>query len=109
MVHPSKAESLQSMQERKDFKHRKITPLHPEANGEAERFVKTLQKFISQQWKVTVGGCRCLIFYECTDQCPTVTGRSPSSQLFGGREMRGKIPQFNFNSKEDPKMRQKDA
>ena len=29
------------------FRHRKITPLHPEANGKAERFVKTLQKFIT--------------------------------------------------------------
>ena len=29
------------------FRHRNITPSHPEANGEAERFVKTLQKFIT--------------------------------------------------------------
>lgn len=29
------------------FRHRKITLLHPEANREAERFVKTLQKFIT--------------------------------------------------------------
>jgi len=29
------------------FSHQRITPLHPEANGEAERFVKTLQKFIA--------------------------------------------------------------
>ena len=29
------------------FRHRKITPSHPEANGEAERFVRTLQKFIT--------------------------------------------------------------
>ena len=29
------------------FRHRKITPSHPEANGEAERFVNTLQKFIT--------------------------------------------------------------
>ena len=29
------------------FRHRKFTPFHPEANGEAERFVKTLEKFIT--------------------------------------------------------------
>lgn len=29
------------------FRQWKITLLHPEANGEAERFVKTLQKFIT--------------------------------------------------------------
>ncbi|GFR93637.1 transposon Ty3-G Gag-Pol polyprotein [Elysia marginata] len=28
------------------FHHRKITPLWPEANGEAERFVRTVNKFI---------------------------------------------------------------
>ncbi|GFO02539.1 transposon ty3-g Gag-Pol polyprotein [Plakobranchus ocellatus] len=28
------------------FKHRKITPLWPEANGEAERFVQSLNKFV---------------------------------------------------------------
>ncbi|GFN92531.1 transposon ty3-g Gag-Pol polyprotein [Plakobranchus ocellatus] len=28
------------------FKHRKITPLWPEANGEAERFVRSLNKFV---------------------------------------------------------------
>ena len=37
----------------------------------------------------------------------TVTGRSPSSQLFGERQMRSKIPQLY--SEEDPEMRQKDA
>ena len=34
-------------------RHRKITPSHPEANGEAERFVRTLQKFITT---ITVEG-----------------------------------------------------
>jgi transposase InsO family protein len=28
------------------FKHRKVTPLWPRANGEVERFVKALKKFI---------------------------------------------------------------
>ena len=36
----------------------------------------------------------------------TVTGRS---QLFGGREMRGKIPQFSLGSEDSPEVRQKDA
>ena len=34
----------------------------------------------------------------------TVTGRSPYSQVFGGREMRGKIPQFSLSSEEDPEV-----
>lgn len=28
------------------IKHRKITPRHPQANGEVERFMKTLRKCI---------------------------------------------------------------
>ena len=39
----------------------------------------------------------------------TMAGRSPYSQLFGGREIRGKIPQFNLSSEENPEVRQKDA
>ena len=93
------------------FRHLKITPLHPEANGVAERFVKTLQKFITiatvegGSWRMSLPDF--LRVYRSTPH--TVTGRSPYSQLFGGREMRGKIPQFSFSSEEDPEVRQKDA
>ena len=77
------------------FRHWKITPLHPKANGEAGRFVKTLQKFITtttvegNSWRMSLH---------------TVTGRSPYSQLFGEREMRGKIPLFNLSSAENPEV-----
>ena len=40
---------------------------------------------------------------------PNLTGRSPYSQLFGGREICGKIPQFSLSSEDDPEVRQKDA
>ena len=35
------------------FKHRKATPLWPEANGEAERFVRTFRKLLHtpSSWK----------------------------------------------------------
>ena len=61
------------------FRHRKITPLHPEANGEAERFVRTLQKFITtttvegNSWKMSLPDF--LRVYRSTPH--TVTGRSP--------------------------------
>ncbi|XP_005097069.1 uncharacterized protein K02A2.6-like [Aplysia californica] len=47
------------------FKHRKITPLWPEANGEAERFVRTLNKFVHacqaehSDWKVELQNFFC--------------------------------------------------
>ena len=85
------------------FRDGKITPLHPEANGEAERFVKTLQKFITT---TTVEGSSVRV-YRSTPH--TVTGRRPYSQLFSGRDMRDKIPQFGLSSEKDPEVRQEDA
>ena len=93
------------------FRDWKITPLHREANGEAERFVKTLQKFITtttvegSSWRMSLPDF--LRLYRSTPH--TVTSRSPCSQLLGGRDMRGKIPQFGLSSEEDPEVRQKDA
>ena len=93
------------------FRHRKIPPSHPEASGEAERFVKTLQKFITtttvegSSWRMSLPN-----FLRVHRSTPhTVTGRSPYSQLFGEREMRGKIRQFGLSSDEDPELRQKDV
>ena len=78
---------------------------------EAERFVKTLQKFITTT-KVEGSSWRMLLpdFLRVYRSTPlTVTGRSPYSQLFGGRDMRGKIPQFGLSREEDAEVRQKDA
>ena len=93
------------------FRHRKVTPSHPEANGEAERFVRTLQKFITtttvegSSWRMSLPDF--LRVYRSTPH--TMTGRSPYSQLFGGREMGGKIPLFILSSKGDHEVRQKNA
>ena len=38
-----------------------------------------------------------------------VTGRSPYSLLFGGREIRGKIPQFNYSVDKNLGARQRDV
>ena len=93
------------------FRDWKITPLHPEADCEAERFVKTLQKFITttivegSSWGMPLPD-----FLRVHRSTPhTLTGRSPYSQLFGERDMRGKIPQLCLSSEEDPEVRQKDA
>ena len=73
--------------------------------------MKTLQKFITtttvegSSWRMSLPNF--LRVYRSTPH--SVTGRSPYSQLFGGREMRGKIPQFSLSSEEDPEVRQKDA
>ena len=110
MVHLSKAEFAEYAKTQ-GFRHRKITPLHIEANREAERFVKTLQKFMTtttvegNSWRMLLPDF--LRVYQSTPY--TATSRSPSSQLFGGREIRGKIPQFILSNEEDPKVRKRDA
>lgn len=106
------AEEFAEYPKTQGFRHWRITPLHPEANGEAERFMKTLQKFITttdnkegNSWRMSLPDF--LQVYQSMTH--TVTGRSPYSRLFGGREMRGKIPQFNLSSEENPEVRQRDT
>ena len=75
------------------FRLRKITPLHPETNGEAQRFIKTLHNFFTtttlegSSWRMSLADF--LRMYRSTPHA--MTGRSLCSQLFGGREMRGKV------------------
>lgn len=106
------AEEFAEYPKTQGFRHWKITPLHPEANGETERFMKTLQKFITttdnkegNSWRMSLPDF--LQVYQSMTH--TVTGRSPYSRLFGGREMCGKIPQFNLSSEENPEVRQRDT
>ena len=92
------------------FKHRKVSPLWPEANGEVERFMKTLGKAFrtSSHWKQDV--YRFLRNYRATPHCTTDV--APSTALFG-RPIRTKLPSVvpvenepNFDS---TMMRKKDA
>ena len=48
-----------------------------------------------------------LLLYRSTPHI--VTGRGPYFQLFVGREMRSKSPQFSLSSEENGEVRQKDA
>ena len=100
---PLQSRELAEYAKTQGFRHRKITPSQPEANGKAEIFLKTLPKSIitttveGSRWRMSL-----LDFLRVYRSTPhTVTGRSPYPQLFGGREMRGKIPQFNLSIEED--------
>lgn len=76
------------------FHHRKITPYWPQANAEAERFMKTIQKAIRTahieglNWKQELP--KFLRNYRATPH--TTTGVTPS-ELLNGRKLRTKIPQ----------------
>ena len=43
---PFNGKQFAQFAESSGFKHRKVTPLHPEANGQAEAFMKSLGKTI---------------------------------------------------------------
>ena len=62
------------------FRHRKVTPLWPRANGEVERFVKTLKKCIKAA-KASLRNYR-------------TTGVAPAVLLLK-RPVRNKLPQAN--------------
>jgi hypothetical protein len=76
------------------FKHRKVTPLWPRANGEVERFVKTLKKCVKtakaegKNWKRELQAF--LRNYRTTPHL--TTGVAPAT-LFLKRAVRNKLPQ----------------
>ena len=78
------------------FKHRKVKPLWPRANGEVERFVKTLKKYIKaaktegKNWRKELQ-----VFLRNYRTTPhTTTGVAPNVLLMK-RAVRNKIPQAN--------------
>ena len=76
------------------FRHRKVTPLWPKANGEVERFVKTLKKCLKaaktggRNWRKELQTV--LRSYRSTPH--STTGCSPATLLLK-RAMRTKLPQ----------------
>ena len=92
------------------FRHRKITPLWPQANAEAERFMRTLEKAIcathveGRPWKQTLY----VFLHRATPHCST--GMAPADVLFG-RPLRIKLPGYplSFQSLTHAPLRQADA
>ena len=73
------------------FHHRKITPRWPEANGEAERFMRTLKKALrtAMVWKQELYSS--LRNYRATPH--STTGVPPATALFG-RPLRTRLPEI---------------
>lgn len=96
------------------FKHRKITPLWPRANGEVERFVKTVKKVIKtaqlehKNWHQELN-----IFLRQYRATPhSTTGRPPATMLFG-RPFKTTLPSTEpstvTDTQGDRKFRERDA
>ena len=88
-------------------KHRKITPLWPQANAETERFMRTIKKIIRgkpKNWKQEM--YKRLLAYRATPSHST-TGIAPATVLFG-RDVRTKLPSMIATTNSDSDMRQRD-
>ena len=85
------------------FKHRKITPRWPRANGEVERFVRTVKKVIktakaeNKNYKQELN--RLLRNYRATPH--STTRVAPATALFG-RPMKTKLPESLFTPHINP-------
>ena len=88
------------------FKHRRITPLWPKANGEAERFMRNLNKVVKaaeaehKSWKQEL--YKFLRNYRATPH--STTTKAPYTVLFG-RPMSVKLPELNIDSNMDAELR----
>ena len=90
---PFNGEEFKSFGNSSGFEHRKITPKWPQANGEVERFMRTIKKTIEaaivehRPWKHESHDM--LRNYRATPH--SSTGRPPATALFN-RPMRIKVP-----------------
>ncbi len=96
--------------EESGVEHRKTTPLWPQANGEVERQNRSLLKAMraaqaeGNNWRNELH--RFLMAYRSTPQ--STTGATPFLIMFGGREMRSKLPEIRHEpsyGRGDPRQR----
>ena len=81
------------------FHHRKVTPLWSRANGEVERFIKTMRKVVKtaqvqhRNWKKEIQTF--LMNYRTT---PHTTTGVPPGEAFLGRKVRNKLPSVKVDN-----------
>ncbi|KAG0724865.1 hypothetical protein GWK47_039731 [Chionoecetes opilio] len=80
------------------MRHRKVTPYHPQANGEVERFFATMLKAIralnteAKDWRRHLD--KFLLHYRSTPH--TMAGETPAKLLMG-RDLKVKLPQLQHS------------
>lgn len=107
---PFNGAEFKSYAEQLGFHHRKITPLWPKANGEAERFMSTIGNSIrsafleKKNWKQEM--YKFLRQYRATPH--STTGISPSEAL-NGRKLKTELPQITLTVQPTSNIQKKDA
>lgn len=95
---PFNSEDFQKFATHFGFTHRRITPMWPRANGEAERLMRTLEKAIrtavieGKNWRQEL--FTFLRQYRATPH--STTGKSPS-ELLNGRKLKSTLPQIQHD------------
>ena len=106
---PFNSKSFQMFATQLGFRHHRITPVWPRANGEAERFMKTLEKAVrtaviqGKNWRQEL--FTFLRQYRATPH--STTGKSPS-ELLNGRRLKSTLPRVQYDQA-SPEIRQTDA
>ena len=109
---PFTSYEFQAFMEECGINHRRITPLWPQANSEAENFMKPLTKAIraahleKKNWKTEIHAF--LLNYRATPH--STTGFAPAVLLFN-RQIQTKLPQVHSNAEQekDSAVRSKDT
>jgi hypothetical protein len=105
---PFQSADFKAFSEELGFTHRKITPYWPEANGGAERFMRTMGKTVKcaqiqgKPWRKELN--KFLRNYRATPH--SVTGVAPAT-LLNGQPLKTKLPEV-FPAVEDKVVRDKD-
>ena len=92
------------------FRHRRITPLWPQANGETERFMRTAKKSIKaalnkgRSWKQEL--FKFLLDYRTTPHCTT---SAPPATILFGRTIKNRLTHLIIPIAEDPSIRECDT
>ena len=90
---PFNSKELEEFSQEIGFIHHRVTPLWPRANGEVERFMRTLKKTIEaakvEQRPLKEELCELLRNYRATPHC--TTGKAPATAIFN-RPFRTKLP-----------------
>jgi hypothetical protein len=107
---PFQSDEFKAFMESLGIDHQKITPYWPEANGQAENFMKNIGKTVKcaqlegKPWKQEL--CQFLRNYRATPH--SSTGVAPATAL-NGYPLRVKLPEVSASSREkDSKIRHRD-
>ncbi len=108
---PFQSKEFKDFATRMGFKHRKVTPYWPNANGEVENFMKTLGQFIrktsveNKNWKKEIN--QFMMNYRATPHSTTMV---PPAELLFKRNIKTKLPQVpNARDKDDAEVHMRDT